>query len=129
AYYIPGFRMLTLLLGFNPINMRSADRTAANLLRALIELLPGGAVITQVLDNHGVINKAAAWVEQKITILGDIGGDIVAGLKRFIDSVSWSDIFELGGAWDRANRIFTDPIGRLIDFGKTAVAEILKMVK
>ena len=66
AYYIPGFRMLTLMLGFNPINMRSTARTAANLLRALIELIPGGALITQVLDNHGVINKAAEWVEQKI---------------------------------------------------------------
>ena len=65
------------MLGFNPINMRSVDRNAANLLRALIELLPGGSFITQALDNHGVINKAAAWVEQKIAILGDIGGDIV----------------------------------------------------
>src|SRR4029079_14608775 len=129
AYYIPGFRMLTLLLGFNPINMRSADRTAANLLRALIELLPGGAVITQVLDNHGVINKAAAWVEQKIATLGDIGGPIVAGLRLFIDSLGWRDIFHLGDVWDRAKRIFTDPIGRLISFGVSVVTEILHMVK
>jgi len=129
AYYIPGFRMLTLLLGFNPINMRSADRTAANLLRALIELLPGGAVITQVLDNHGVINKAAAWVEQKIATLGDIGGQIVDGLRRFIDSLGWRDIFHLGDVWDRAKRIFTDPIGRLISFGVSVVTEILQMVK
>ena len=35
--------MLTLVLGFNPINMRGTDRTAANFLRALIELVPGGA--------------------------------------------------------------------------------------
>ncbi|HAH58953.1 MAG TPA: hypothetical protein DCL86_12455, partial [Bacteroidales bacterium] len=28
AYYIPGFRMLTIILGFNPINMRSTDRNA-----------------------------------------------------------------------------------------------------
>jgi len=129
AYHIPGFRLLTILLGFNPINMRSVDRNAANLLRGLIELIPGGHFITQALDNHGVINKAAAWIEQKITILGDIGGDIVAGLKKFIDSLSWTDIFDLGGVWDRAKRIFTDPIVRLIDFGKTAVIEILKMVK
>ena len=109
--------------------MRSADRNAANLLRALIELMPGGAFITQALDNHGVINKAAAWVEQKIAILGDIGGDIVGGLKRFIDSLSWTDIFDLGGVWDRAKRIFTEPIARLISFGGSVVIEILKMVK
>ena len=129
AYFIPGFRMLTILLGFNPINMRSADRNAANLLRALIELIPGGALITRVLDSHGVINKAAAWVEQKIAILGDIGGEIVAALKAFVNSLSWTDIFDLGGVWDRAKRIFTDPIARLINFGISVAGEILKMVK
>lgn len=129
AYHIPGFRMLTIVLGFNPINMRSTDRSAANILRALIELVPGGHLITQALDNHGVFNKAGAWVEQKLATLGDIGSDIVSGLKRFVDSLSWSDIFDLGGVWDRAKRIFSDPIGRLIDFAGSVVSEILKMVK
>jgi hypothetical protein len=129
AYYIPGYRMLTLVLGFNPINMRSTPRTAANFLRALIELIPGGALITQVLDNHGVINKAADWVEQKVATLGDIGGMIVDGLKRFIDSLSWTDIFHLGDVWDRAKRIFTDPIDRLISFGVGVVSELLDLVK
>jgi hypothetical protein len=129
ARNIPGFTLLTLVLGFNPINMRSVDRNAANLLRALIELLPGGAFITQALDNHGVINKAAAWVEQKIATVGDIGGDIVSGLKRFMDSLSWTDIFDLGGVWERAKAIFTGPISRLIAFGASVAIEILKMVK
>ena len=129
AYYIPGFRMLTLILGFNPINMRSAARTAANFLRALIELIPGGALITQVLDNHGVINKAAEWVEQKVATLGDIGGMILGALSRFIDSLSWTDIFHLGDVWDRAKRIFTDPIDQLISFGVGVVSELLDLVK
>jgi hypothetical protein len=129
ANNIPGFRMLTIVLGFNPINMRSTDRSAANILRAVIELIPGGHIITQVLDNHGVIAKAAAWVEQKLAELGDIGHDIVDGLKRFIDSLNWRDVFDLGGVWDRAKRIFTEPIGRLIAFGKSVVTDILVMVK
>ena len=129
AYYIPGFRMLTILMGFNPINMRSTDRSAANILRALIELVPGGHLITQALDNHGVFTKAGEWVEQQISTLGDIGGDIVSGLRRFIDSLSWTDIFDLGGVWDRAQRIFTGPIGRLISFSQGIVSGILKLVK
>lgn len=129
AYYVPGYRMLTLVLGFNPINMRKTPRTAANFLRALIELVPGGALITKVLDTHGVINKAAEWVEQKVAALGDIGGMLVSGLKRFIDSLSWTDIFNLGDVWDRAKRIFTDPIDRLISFGVSVVSELLDLVK
>ncbi|WP_216698879.1 DUF4157 domain-containing protein [Arthrobacter sp. H20] len=129
AYNIPGFRMLTLVLGFNPINMRSAPRTAANFLRALIELIPGGAVIARVLDNHGVINRAAEWVEQKVAALGDIGAMIVDALRRFIDSLGWSDIFDLGDVWDRAKRIFTGPIGQLISFGAGVVVDLLDLVK
>jgi hypothetical protein len=129
AYNIPGYRMLTLILGFNPINMRSTPRTAANVLRALVELIPGGHVITQVLDNHGVTNRAAEWVERKIAQLGDIGAMVVGGLRRFIDALSWTDIFDLGGVWDRAKRIFTDPIGRLITFGTGVVGELLSMVR
>lgn len=129
AYHIPGFRMLTILLGFNPINMRSTDRSAANILRALIEFIPGGHLITQALDNHGVFTKVASWVEQKIAELGDIGASIVSGLKQFLDSLRWRDILNLGGVWNRAKRIFTDPIGRLISFAKGLVVDILKMVK
>lgn len=126
---IPGFKMLTVVMGFNPINMRSTDRSASNILRALIGIVPGGNLITQALDNHGVINKAATWIEQKLALLGDIGGEIVGGLKQFMDSLSWSDIFDLGGVWQRAKSIFTGPIGRLISFGGSVVTEILKMVK
>ena len=82
-----------------------------------------------MLDNHGVINKAAEWVERKVATLGDIGGMILDGLKRFIDSLSWTDIFHLGDVWDRAKRIFTDPIDRLISFGVGVVGELLDLVK
>ncbi|MDR3525847.1 MAG: DUF4157 domain-containing protein [Rhizomicrobium sp.] len=129
AYAIPGFRLLTLIIGINPINMRSADRNAANILRGLIELMPGGAFITQALDNHGIINKAASWVEAKLAQLGDIGGGLSAALKSFMDSLSWTDIFDLGGVWERAKKIFTEPISRLIDFAASTAMELLKIVK
>lgn len=129
AYAIPGYRLLTLVIGFNPINMRSADRSAANILRGLIELMPGGSLITQALDNHGVINKAATWVEGKLKQLGDIGAGLKQALDDFLDSLSWTDIFDLGGVWERAKRIFTEPISRLIDFAVSTAVELLKMIK
>lgn len=128
---IPGFRMLTIILGFNPINFRAVSRNAPNLLRALIEMVPGGGIITTVLDNHGVINQAGAWVAQQIATLGDIGGEILGGLNRFIDSLGLSDLapWNWGDVWERAKLIFTAPISRLISFGAGVVTDILKMVK
>ena len=59
--------------------------------------------------------------------------DVVAAGKQalddFLDSLSWTDIFDLGGVWERAKRIFTEPVGRLIDFAVSTAVELLKMIK
>lgn len=75
--------MLTILLGFNPIDLRSTDRSAANIFHTLIELVPGGHLITQALDNHGVFTRAGEWVEQQLATLGDIGSDIARVCANF----------------------------------------------
>ena len=43
--------------------------------------------------------------------------------------LSWTDIFHLGDVWERAKHIFTEPIDRLINFGKSLVNDIIKFVK
>lgn len=126
---IPGFRLLSLLLGFNPVSRRAIDRNAANLLRAMVELLPGGAFITQALDNHGLIPKAAAWVEQKLALFAGLGGAMVASLQSFIAALGWSDLLSLGGVWERAKPIFTGPIARIVAFGGGLVVGLLGMAK
>lgn len=131
ANYIPGFRMFTIILGVNPINMSTVDRSAANILRALIEFMPGGAFITTALDNHGVFNKIADWIDGKIRALGMVGQIFKDALSRFIDSLGWSDLapWNWGNVWNRAKAIFTAPIARLISFAKGVVTDILKFVK
>lgn len=129
ANIIPGFRMFTIVLGVNPINMSSVDRSAANIVRAIVEFIPGGALITKALDNHGVFEKVGTWVEQQIKSLGMVGSTIKQAITEFLDSLSWSDIFDLGGVWERAKRIFTEPIDRLIDFAKGLITGILKFIK
>lgn len=129
ANLIPGFRMFTIVLGVNPINMSRVERSAANILRALIELLPGGALITQALDNHGVFDRVGTWVEQQIRSLGMTGSIIRDALNRFLDSLSFGDIFNLGGVWERARRIFSEPIDRILAFGRGLVNGIIQFVK
>lgn len=129
ANNIPGFRMLTIILGVNPINMSSVDRSAANILRALIEFMPGGGLITQALDGYGIFDKVGAWIQGKVAQLGMVGSLFKQAISDFLDSLSWTDIFDLGDVWRRAKRIFTDPIDKLIDFGKGVVVDILKFIK
>jgi len=129
ANLIPGFRMFTIVLGVNPINMSRVDRNAANVLRALIEFIPGGGLITQALDNHGVFDRVGTWVEQQIRSLGMTGAAIRDAIDQFLDSLSWTDIFDLGGVWNRAKRIFTAPIDRIVGFVGGLVSGIVRFIK
>ncbi|MBI1919804.1 MAG: DUF4157 domain-containing protein [Geobacter sp.] len=129
ANMIPGFRMFTIILGVNPINMGRVERSAANILRAMVEFIPGGGLVTQALDNYGIFDKVGKWVEQQIASLGMTGAAIKQAVSQFLDSLGWRDILDLGGVWSRAKRIFTEPIDRLIGFGKGLISGILKFVK
>ena len=57
------------------------------------------------------------------------GAALKQALMDFLNSLSWTDIFHPGDVWDRAKRIFTEPIGRIIDFVKGLVVGILKLIK
>ena len=129
ALFLPGFRMLTVVLGFNPINMGKVDRSPGNILRALIELIPGATLITSALEKHGVFERAGNWVAQQLAAFAHIGKQITGGISRFLDSLSWRDIFDLGGVWDRAKAIFTTPIRNLIQFGKGLVRGLMDLVR
>ncbi|HKO99538.1 MAG TPA: DUF4157 domain-containing protein [Pyrinomonadaceae bacterium] len=130
ANIIPGFRMFTIVLGVNPINMTPVDRNAANVLRAMIEIMPGGGLVTQALDSSGVFEKAGAFVEKQIATLGLVGSSIKASVTAFIKGLSLPrDLLSPGATWERAKRIFTDPIDRIKNFAKGLVAGIVQLVK
>jgi hypothetical protein len=129
ANMIPGFRMLTIILGVNPINMSKVDASPANILMALIEFIPGGGIVTQALQNSGVFDKVGNWIADQIKGLVATGASLKTALSTFISSLSLADLGNLSGAWDRAKRIFTEPIDRLIAFAKGVVTGILKFIK
>lgn len=129
AEAIPGFRLLSLALGRNPVTQQAVDRTPSNLLRAAIELIPGGALITRALDNHGIIERVAAWVAQQVSSVGQIAAGIRQSIDRFLGSLSWSDIFDLGGVWERARQIVTVPIARITAFVSSLASGILQLIR
>jgi hypothetical protein len=129
ANNIPGYRLFTIVIGRNPINMEKVERSGANILRALIEFIPGGHLIVEALENHGVIEKGGKFIEDQFASLGDLGAAMRDALMEFIDSLGWRDIFRLGSLWGRAKRIFSVPVDKAIDFGRNLVSGIAKLVK
>ncbi|MEY4905914.1 MAG: hypothetical protein RLZZ292_3729 [Bacteroidota bacterium] len=129
AYNIPGYRMFCIVLGKNPISQEAESRSAANILRAVVEFLPGGAIISSVLDKYGVLEKAGAFVENQINSLGISYQNIKNDISRFISGLSFSDVFDLDGVWERAKSIFSAPIVRIINLAKGLFNTIMTFIK
>jgi len=121
--------MFTVILGVNPINMSSVDRSAANILRAMIEVMPGGSLVSEALANHGIFDKVGTFVEQQVDALGMVGSTFKQAIDQFIEGFDLTDLADPGGLWDRAKSIFTAPIDQLIDFAAGLVSGIVDLIK
>jgi hypothetical protein len=130
AAAIPGFTLLTVIIGLNPITGASVDRSPANILRGVIQLIPVvGMYITQALDNHGIVDKVASWVVQQFEALRDIGSSIVQAIEDFIKGLNLTDLASPGDVWERGKRIFTDPIDRIKNFATSLIDGFLTLIK
>jgi hypothetical protein len=129
ANNIPGYRMFTLIIGVNPINMETVERTPANIFRAAIELIPGGKLITDVLEKHGLLEKGANWVATQFKKLAMVGEAFIKAIEDFIDDLGWSDLLHPFRLWERAKRIVLDPVEKIIDFVVGLVDGIIELIK
>jgi hypothetical protein len=129
ANYIPGFRLFTIVIGMNPINQARVAPSGANILRALVEFLPGGGLIVEALDRYGIFERAGSFIEEQFRTLGMVGSMFRTALMQFLDSLGISDLFSPGSVWERAKRIFTEPVDRLISFGRTLVTGVLRFIR
>jgi hypothetical protein len=129
ANMIPGFRLLTVVLGFNPLNMSRVPGTTATILRAVIEVIPGGGLVTQALESTGIFERAAAWVDRQIATLGLTVAAIRGAITRFLDSLDWGDIFDLGSIWERAKRFISEPASSILNFVRALVGGIVRLIK
>ncbi|NIG53819.1 DUF4157 domain-containing protein [Chitinophaga sp. Cy-1792] len=130
AYNIPGFRMFTIVIGVNPINGETADRSAANILRAIVEFLPGGHIITQALEKYNVFEKAGAWVEGKLKRFSNLMGTVKSAIKQFTDDLDFLDIIlHPIATWEKAVHIFSDPVNEIISFIQSIFQDLFQLIR
>lgn len=129
AANVPGYTLLTLIIGRNPINMRVVERNVTNILRAFIGLIPGGELMFGVLQRQGIVTRVADWVGQQTAALGLNFQTIRDAFIRFTDSLSWTDIFSPGDVWRRARDIFTPIIERITNFVSSLITQAITWLK
>ena len=129
AANVPGFTLLTLIIGRNPINLRVVERTLVNLLRGFMGLVPGGEVLFQVLEHYGVVTRLGNWIDEQTRNAGLNFQALRDAFTRFTDSLGWRDIFSPGDVWRRARDIFGPPLAHLRDIAAGMVTQAIAWLK
>ena len=116
AANVPGYTLLTVVVGRNPINVRVVERSPASILRGFLGLVPGGEILYQVLSRFGIVERIGAWIVEQMGALGLNYDDLRNRFARFTESLSWREIFSPEDVWKRAEDLFEEPIKRLRTF-------------
>jgi hypothetical protein len=128
AQSIPGYDLLGVILGRDPITQRPVERNATNLLRGLLGLIPGGTQMFENLQQSRVIERAFNWVSGELTRLNLTWGVIRGAIERFLRTLGPGDAFNLGGVFDRARAIFGPIVASVISFARSAGSRILEFI-
>lgn len=108
ASYIPGYSLLTVIIGYDPLAGRSVDRNGPNLLRGLLGLIPVfGMLLYNKLDELGIINDAFTWVEGEMSSLNLTSSRLSDTLEEAWDRMGLTE------GWDGNIRILDQTFGQL----------------
>jgi hypothetical protein len=129
AANIPGFTLVTVILGRNPVNNQPVARNAVNLIRGVMGLVPGGELLFQGLQASGAIDRVATWLEQQIDQLNITWEGIVALFTRALNSLSASDIFDIRGAGERVLNIFRPTLDRVRALAASVGSRVIQFIK
>jgi hypothetical protein len=128
ANSIPGFQLLTVILGRNPFTGQAVERNAVNLIRGFMGLIPGGDALFEKIQQTQVIQRAYQWFSEEIPKL-DLTWDAITGMfRRAWDSLSASDLLSPSGVFARMRGLFGPPLSRLINFARAAADKLLEFV-
>ena len=130
ASYIPGYRALGVVLGYDPITGAEIARNGRNFIEAALDIIPFGSLLRQKLEELGAIERAATWIDTQLAVLEGIVQNVrnefneawnALGLTSILDGPT-TILRNLGGILERA-------INNIISFAERAARELLDMVK
>jgi hypothetical protein len=122
ARHIPGYTLMTVLVGRKLISGDRVRMTAENLLGGLMGLLPGGTLIYDRLKEARVIQDVFAWVRTRLHELNLTGARVRNVLSRIPGDLSLTSPFE------SLKRIFGPLVRDLLTFVGEIKDKVLEFI-
>jgi hypothetical protein len=128
ASYIPGYSLLCVLIGYNPLLGEAVECNATNLLGGLMGLIPVfGTLLFNKLVELGIVESAFTWVENEMASLN-------LSTQRLEDTLqqAWDEVSLLSG-WDANMEVLDRTFGQLyrdvVTFAGRVQDKIFELIK
>lgn len=125
---IPGYDLLALVLGRDPLSGKAVDRNATNAVKGFLGLVPGGATIFANLQETGALDNAFTWLSGEWQALGLNWGTLKALLDQVGKEFGPADLLDPMGALQKLKNIFMPMVRKVTAFAGTVGKKALEFV-
>ncbi len=122
---IPGYHLLTVILGKDPITQEPVTRTPKNLIKGFFMLIPGGMKQYKQLEEMGAINKILAWIGGAVKALGLVFIPIKLAILNLWNLFTWSNLASPIRAFKQIFKIIRKPIIAVKNFVVRVVKKVI----
>ncbi|HXS16249.1 MAG TPA: DUF4157 domain-containing protein, partial [Polyangiaceae bacterium] len=126
---IPGYDVLSLVLGFDPITRQERPLNGNNLLEAGLDVIPLGTLFREVLIRTGVFNDVATWLDGRLGSLRILAQDIGGRFSEFWDGLTIERCGEPGAVMEDVANLLRSTITSLVDYFGESASTFLTMIK
>ncbi len=121
--HVPGYTLLTVVAGYDPLNDVNVERNAINLIEGFMGLIPFGTAIFDKLQEYGIIDRVFDWVNSR---LSELGLSMDSLLKLVQDAWDESSVTTF---IDVARTKFNDLVNRVTNFATSLVDQVITWIK
>lgn len=124
ARKVPGYRLVSVILGKSPITGKIVERNATNLIGAFLALIPGGGELFDRLMESRVLQEAFDWVKARLHALKITWTRIKNLIAELIDYLPArpSNVIK------KAKQLFGPLLRDIMRFIKDVVAKVLEFI-
>lgn len=124
---IRGYRLMTVLLGKDPVTDERVERNARNILSGFVELVAGPEQFQQI-EQSGAIERMVSWLDNLVERTG-ISFQMVVDLFMGIwNSVTIQDLVHPIDTFNRIVGRFGEPIRRVLTFIVEVIKKVIEIV-
>jgi hypothetical protein len=123
-----GYRLLTFVLGRDPVTDELVERTPTAFVKAVLELVPDGDKIFDNLQKSKTIEKTVTWLNAEITKLDLTWDKIKEIFRKAWDAFSVADLLHPIALLEKMAGIFLPPAKRVISFAIAVGKKVLEFI-